>query len=176
LLVGLGVAVFLVSLLFFRGRSTPTITARTSPSQVVATYYRALEKLDPDLLEETLTRGVARGTVNMVTHLYVIHRVTTAYSGKPLDSPGPIRIKDLRIVQTRRQPPEFLARYQLILERGSGEDLVWEIQDCEDRLRLGRRKDRRVGEKWVIVALSQKTGAKREVKPKPEEGALSPSR
>ncbi|MGQ9780106.1 MAG: hypothetical protein ACUVRM_09575 [Bacillota bacterium] len=176
LLVGVGVVAFLVSLFVFRSQPTPTITAKTTPAQVVAAYYRAIEKLDTTLLEETLAPGVARGTVNMVTHLFVIHRVTVAYSGKPLDTPGPLRIKNLRIAQIKRRPPEFIARYDLILERGSGEDLAWEIQSCEDHLRLGRRKDRRVGEKWVIVDLAQKILAKRELKPAPQKESISPSR
>lgn len=169
LFVAGGITVFLVSLFVFRSQPAPTITGRTTPAQVVAAHYRAIEKLDTTLLEETLAPGVGRGTVNMVTNLFIMHRVNIAYGGKPLDAPGPLRIRNLAITRTRERPPEFIARYDLILERGSEENLVWVVKTYEDRLRLERRKDRRVGEKWVIVSLDQKILAESQIKPKPEE-------
>ena len=110
----------------------------------------------------------------MVTNFFVMHRVNIAYGGKTLDAPGPLRLRNLAITRMREHPPEFIARYDLILERGTGEDLVWDIKTCEDRFRLERRKDRRVGEKWVIASLEQVTLAERQIKPAPEERTSPP--
>jgi len=61
-----------------RNRLAPPATAGMGPREVAETYYEAWNELDHILMEDTLARGVARGTIREVTNVYVIDRVQTA--------------------------------------------------------------------------------------------------
>ena len=170
-LAGAGVAVLALVLLFgMRGRQPdPVITHNTSPAQVVAAMYRAIGTLDQALLEETLGRKAGKEIKQMVLMIYVIDRTTKAEGGRPMDAPGPLRVSGLVVTRVRQDPPEFLARYELILRKGMGESAQDEIATVEDRLTLGRVSDRRVGTKWLITGLVHKQLRMRTVNAPPEE-------
>lgn len=167
--------VVLAVLLFtFRGRPpTPTITSATGPSQVVTAYYRAIDGLDQVLLEETLAPGVGKATMNMVVTLFVINRVTLAETGQSMTGPALLRVKDLAVKRLHATPQRFVASYDLVLRKGSGETMVFNHRYSEDTLTLERRKSRRVGSKWVIARISQKILAEKETPATPEEISAS---
>lgn len=72
------VAILYLPVTIIRARLEPPATAGMGPREVAATYYTAWNELDHILMEDTLARGVARGTIREVTNVYVIDRVQTA--------------------------------------------------------------------------------------------------
>ncbi|MEX2442317.1 MAG: hypothetical protein WD492_01840 [Alkalispirochaeta sp.] len=72
------VAVLYLPVTILRNHLEPPATAGMGPREVAATYYDAWNELDHILMEDTLARGVARGTIREVTNVYVIDRVQTA--------------------------------------------------------------------------------------------------
>lgn len=170
LLIGAGAILAIVLLSLVGNRpAPPAITSKTSPGQVVTAFYRAIDTLDQTLLEETLAPRTGGDIRNMVMTIFVIDRMNVAYGGKPLGAKSPLRVRDLRLSRVRREPPTYEALYDLTLRRGTGEEATLEITSMRDRLVLGRVKNRRVGEKWVIVGLDRKELAKRTAKAPPEE-------
>lgn len=161
--VGLTAAAVLVLVVLFamRGpRAKPAITASTSPAQVVAAYYRAIDTLNFDLLEETLAPKVGGAIRNTVLTMHVVGKVRLAYEaqrGRGAAVQRQLEIGNLTIKRLGSSPPAFLARYDLVLHQ-EPED---QYSTREDRLTLGRIKNRRVGEKWAIVKLETKEIAKR---------------
>ncbi|MFW5695155.1 MAG: hypothetical protein ACOCYB_08295 [Alkalispirochaeta sp.] len=72
------VAVLYLPVTIIRNRLEPPATAGMGPREVVETYYHAWNELDHMRMEDTLARGVGRGTIREVTNVYVIDRVQTA--------------------------------------------------------------------------------------------------
>lgn len=72
------IVVLYLPVTIIRNRLEPPATAGMGPREVAATYYEAWNELDHILMEDTLARGVARGTIREVTNVYVIDRVQTA--------------------------------------------------------------------------------------------------
>jgi hypothetical protein len=67
-----------------RNHLEPPATAGMGPREVATTYYEAWNELDHILMEDTLARGVARGTIREVTNVYVMDRVQTAQQWESL--------------------------------------------------------------------------------------------
>ena len=169
-----GLAVIAVFILFRGQPAPPAITSEMGPAQVVGAYYRAITDLNETAVGEALAPGVGKDVRTMVTNLFVIHRATIAQGGLSLDAPGPLRIEDLTITRTGATRVEYIARYDLVLRKGSESGPLDEIRTCRDQLVLARRKDRRVGEKWVIIRLTQRTIARKTVPAPPEEKSRNP--
>lgn len=176
ILAGVGVLAAFLLVYSLRGRpAAPVITGETSPAQVVAALYRAIDTLDQTLLEETLAPKVGKDIRQVVTTVFVIHRVSIAEGGRPMDTPTPLRVRDLAVTRVRQEPPRFVARYDLAMRKGAQDEMVDEIMTMEDHLTLARVKDKRVGEKWVIVELDRKNLGTRTVKVPPEEINAKPT-
>ena len=114
-----GLAVIAVFILFRGQPAPPAITSEMGPAQVVGAYYRAITDLNETAVGEALAPGVGRDIRSMVTNLFVIHRATIAQGGLSLDAPGPLRIEDLTITRTGATRVEYIARYDLVLRKGS---------------------------------------------------------
>ncbi|NPV80631.1 MAG: hypothetical protein HPY52_10210 [Firmicutes bacterium] len=78
LIAGLAIIIVASLLLFQKGKVTPIITPSTTPEQVVSLYYKAIDDLNVQLLDEAIDSKAGANVTRWVTNLYVVERMNLA--------------------------------------------------------------------------------------------------
>jgi len=143
----------------------PPPTAGMAPAEVVAVFFDAWNDLDHILMEETVSRGVARDLIREVTNVYVIERVQTAYgdqgrllsveewnaAGRPENS-MPYGIDELTITPIRQTEEEarVIAEYRIWRpEASEGTTILYRTRVRDEiTLHAGRQS-------WEITAIER---------------------
>jgi hypothetical protein len=84
LIIGSAVGIVAVALIVssFVGSKHEKHTIGIAPTAVVETYFKGLNALDQELMEECVTAKAGKNDINTVMNLYVINRVRYAQEGK----------------------------------------------------------------------------------------------
>lgn len=59
----------------------PPLTVGMSPTELIAAYYRGIDELDTEIVEDCLAKEAPRMDLNQVTHMFVTSRVREGYEG-----------------------------------------------------------------------------------------------
>jgi hypothetical protein len=106
----------------------PRETRGFSPQEVVETYYRSMNELNHELMEDCVVDGAGKETIREVVNLFVLSRVSLGYEGQSHIIPADVwdaqgrpeltapqtvyGITDLELQQERSEPePVFRLRY-----------------------------------------------------------------
>lgn len=136
-------AFYLLSDALFRDR--PDLSG-LGPREVVHTYYRAMDRLDLELIDELFYRGAGRELRRELASLYVMQKMRTAYGGD-LSSPDMdadvLMLEGLVITpEGNGETPVYRADYRRVLQ--PGDETV--IEDVEETIYLHKKHDR-----WYIT-------------------------
>jgi len=145
-----------------RNLLAPRSTRGLSPREVVETFYRSVNTLDHERMQDCVAGRAGRELINQVVNVYVVNRVKLAYEGRswmrsaeewdragrpavsPPDSVFGVTDLDIQPVEGEAEP-SFRASYRLWIpdpEQGTVS------REARERLFL-----RRQGQAWVIYRI-----------------------
>jgi hypothetical protein len=116
------------------------------PQEIVSTYYRAIDRLDLQLIDELFYRGAGKSLRRDLASLYVLQKVGTAYgrhSSSPEEDAEILQIENLTVIQqSDGDNPVFRATYRRVLHP----DETTSIEQIEETIYLHKKDDR-----WYIT-------------------------
>jgi hypothetical protein len=134
---------YLLSDALFRER--PELSG-LDPAETVQTYYRAVDRLDLQMLDALFHRGAGREVQRELASLHVMGRLQSAFrtgAGTGDMDADVLRIEDLVIApQAGGENPVFRATYRRVLDTGS--EVV--IEEVVETISLHKKDDR-----WYIT-------------------------
>ncbi len=152
--IGGGIAALLVLAYLLRpARVAPALAPDAPPQEVVSAYYKAIDELDMDLLEETIDPKAGKRISAWVTNLYVAEKVNLAMQLQRGPAQGEsarpdlVRVENLAVERVSAGDDEvaFRATYVLAFPSESGPATEARV----DYLRLAK-----VDGRWKIVSVS----------------------
>ena len=106
--ISLGI-IIIVIWLFLGSKPEPTITAATTPAEVLNYYFEGVKKVDVDLVEEAIHK-TKNNLSGMVSDIRVINATNKATDPRAVTDQIKIDVEDLRVEKKSEKPGEIIYR------------------------------------------------------------------
>ena len=106
--IGLGI-IIVVTWLFLGSKPEPTITAATTPSEVLNYYFEGVKKVDVLLISEAIHKA-KNDLSQMVSNIHVINTTNKAADPRAVANQIKIDVEDLRVKKLSEKPEEVKYR------------------------------------------------------------------